>query len=928
MGDIAREILPVNIEDELKQSYLDYAMSVIIGRALPDVRDGLKPVHRRVLYAMHELGNDWNKPYKKSARVVGDVIGKYHPHGDSAVYDTIVRMAQDFSMRYVLVDGQGNFGSIDGDSAAAMRYTEVRMARLSHELLADLEKDTVDWVDNYDGTERIPDVLPTRVPNLLVNGGSGIAVGMATNIPPHNMVEVINGCLALIDDYTLTIDDLMEYIPGPDFPTAGIINGKAGILDAYRTGRGRIYVRAQYTVEHHEKSGRDHIVITELPYQVNKARLIEKIAELVKDKRIEGIAELRDESDKDGLRVVIEVKRGESGEVVVNNLFAHTQLETVFGINMVALEDGQPKTLNLKQILEAFVRHRREVVTRRTLFELKKARERGHILEGLAVAISNIDEVIELIKASPSAAEAKEKLLDKAWQPGQVTSMLERAGAVSCKPEGLEEGLGLSGDQREYRLSPAQAQAILELRLHRLTGLETEKLLNEYLGILEKIAELSAILASADRLLEVIREELIAVRDQYGDARKTVIQTSRLDLTIADLINEEDMVVTISRSGYAKTQPITDYQAQRRGGRGKSATSMKDEDVIEHLLVASTHDTVLLFSNKGKVYWLKVYEIPAASRGSRGKPLVNLLPLDGDESINAMLPVREYREDSYIFFATANGTVKRTTLDQFSRPRSVGLIAIDLDEGDRLVGAAVTNGEDHVMLLSSNGKAIRFEEGNVRAMGRTARGVRGMRLQGDAEVISLIIPRSTQIDDSDSADDDGADEAMQGEAVEVEVGAVDTADEQIYILTASQRGYGKRTRLEAFPLRGRGGQGVIAMQTSARNGELVSAIQVHACDEMMLITDRGTLVRTRVEEVSATSRNTQGVMLIRLGEGESLVKTVRVDEPSEEQVEAAIESEIAPGEGADSQALAEDDGAADTDDLGDASDEPGPEEPQ
>ncbi|MEA3250339.1 MAG: DNA gyrase subunit A [Pseudomonadota bacterium] len=922
MGDIAREILPVNIEDELKQSYLDYAMSVIIGRALPDVRDGLKPVHRRVLYAMHELGNDWNKPYKKSARVVGDVIGKYHPHGDSAVYDTIVRMAQDFSMRYVLVDGQGNFGSIDGDSAAAMRYTEVRMARLSHELLADLEKDTVDWVDNYDGTERIPDVLPTRVPNLLVNGGSGIAVGMATNIPPHNMVEVINGCLALIDDYTLTIDDLMEYIPGPDFPTAGIINGKAGILDAYRTGRGRIYVRAQYTVEHHEKSGRDHIVITELPYQVNKARLIEKIAELVKDKRIEGIAELRDESDKDGLRVVVEVKRGESGEVVVNNLFAHTQLETVFGINMVALDDGQPKTLNLKQMLEAFVRHRREVVTRRTLYELKKARERGHILEGLAVAISNIDEVIELIKASPSAAEAKEKLLDKAWQPGQVSNMLERAGAVSCKPEGLEEGLGLSGDQREYRLSPAQAQAILELRLHRLTGLETEKLLNEYLGILEKIAELSAILASADRLLEVIREELIAVRDQYGDPRKTVIQTSRLDLTIADLINEEDMVVTISRSGYAKTQPITDYQAQRRGGRGKSATSMKDEDVIEHLLVASTHDTVLLFSNKGKVYWLKVYEIPAASRGSRGKPLVNLLPLDGDESINAMLPVREYREDSYIFFATASGTVKRTTLDQFSRPRSVGLIAIDLDEGDRLVGAAVTNGEDHVMLLSSNGKAIRFEEGNVRAMGRTARGVRGMRLQGDAEVISLIIPRSTQIDDSDPNDDENA--SADNEAIESQLEAsADGSDEQIYILTASQRGYGKRTRLEAFPLRGRGGQGVIAMQTSARNGELVSAIQVHACDEMMLITDRGTLVRTRVEEVSATSRNTQGVMLIRLGEGESLVKTVRVDEPSEEQGEAAGDAsldgeEVAPGDASpgdviDDETPVADEGASDDD---------------
>ncbi|MCG7598925.1 DNA gyrase subunit A [Halomonas sp. McH1-25] len=892
MGDIAREILPVNIEDELKQSYLDYAMSVIIGRALPDVRDGLKPVHRRVLFAMHELGNDWNKPYKKSARVVGDVIGKYHPHGDSAVYDTIVRMAQNFSMRYVLVDGQGNFGSIDGDSAAAMRYTEVRMAKLSHELLADLEKETVDWVDNYDGTERIPDVLPTKVPNLLVNGASGIAVGMATNIPPHNMVEVINGCLALIDDYTLTIDDLMEYIPGPDFPTSGIINGKAGILDAYRTGRGRIYVRARHSIEYNEKTGRDHIVITELPYQVNKARLIEKIAELVKDKRIEGIAELRDESDKDGLRVVIETKRGESGEVVVNNLFAQTQLQTVFGINMVALDNGQPKTLNLKEILEAFVRHRREVVTRRTLYELKKARERGHILEGLAVAISNIDEVIELIKASPSAAEAKEKLLERAWQPGQVTGMLDRAGATSCRPEGLEEGYGLAEDRSEYRLSPAQAQAILELRLHRLTGLETEKLLNEYLGILERIAELTEILASADRLLEVIREELIAIRDQYGDQRKTEIQISRLDLTIEDLINEEDMVVTISRSGYAKTQPISDYQAQRRGGRGKSATSMKDEDVIEHLLVASTHDTVLLFSNKGKVYWLKVYEIPAASRGSRGKPLVNLLPLDGDESINAMMPVREYSEDCYIFFATASGTVKRTSLDQFSRPRSVGLIAIDLEEGDRLVGAAITSGNDHVMLLSSNGKAIRFEETNVRAMGRTARGVRGMRLQEGAEVISLIIPQSTLIDSE--ADDDQLD--AEGNVSNVGSGN----DDQIYILTASQNGYGKRTRLEEFPLRGRGGQGVIAMQTSERNGALVAAMQVASKDEMMLITDRGTLVRTRVEEVSVTSRNTQGVMLIRLGESESLVKTVRIDEPAEDVAEgASLEEDAVPAEAKD-----------------------------
>ena len=910
MGDIAREILPVNIEDELKQSYLDYAMSVIIGRALPDVRDGLKPVHRRVLFAMHELNNDWNKPYKKSARVVGDVIGKYHPHGDSAVYDTIVRMAQDFSMRHVLVDGQGNFGSIDGDNAAAMRYTEVRMAKLSHELLADLEKDTVDWVDNYDGTERIPEVLPTKVPNLLINGSSGIAVGMATNIPPHNMSEVISGCLALIDDHTLSIDDLMEYIQAPDFPTGGIINGKAGILDAYRTGRGRIYVRARHTIEHDDKTGRDHIIVNELPYQVNKARLIEKIAELVKEKRIDGIAELRDESDKDGLRVVIEVKRGESGEVVVNNLFAQTQLQNVFGINMVALSDGQPKTLNLKEMLEAFIRHRREVVTRRTLFELRKARERGHILEGLAVAISNIDEVIELIKASPSAAEAKDQLLARSWQPGQVTGMLERAGATSCKPEDLEEGFGLDDAGQQYRLSPAQAQAILELRLHRLTGLETEKLLNEYLGILERIAELTAILASADRLLEVIREELEAIRDQYGDPRRTEVQISHLDLHIEDLIAEEDMVVTISRSGYAKTQPLSDYQAQRRGGRGKSATAMKDEDVIEHLLVASTHDTVLLFTNKGKVYWLKVYEMPNASRGSRGKPLVNLLPLDEGEAVSAMLPVREYREDSFIFFATAKGTVKRTSLDQFSRPRSVGLIAIDIDEDDQLIGAAITSGSDHAMLLSSNGKAIRFEESHVRAMGRTARGVRGMRLQDGARVISLIIPQSQQVDVEDDTESDDAEAPAD----------VATHDGQIYILTASERGYGKRTRLEEFPLRGRGGQGVIAMQTSQRNGDMVAAMQVYSADEMMLITDKGTLVRTRVEEVSTTSRNTQGVMLIRLGEGEALVKTVRIDEPEEEAPSgetldgAAEETPEAGAEDASGEAPAEGTGSAASED--------------
>ncbi|CDG55424.1 DNA gyrase subunit A [Halomonas sp. A3H3] len=730
---------------------------------------------------------------------------------------------------------------------------------------------------------------------------------MATNIPPHNMREVIDGCLALIDDYTLSVDDLMEYIPGPDFPTGAIINGRAGILSAYRTGRGRIYVRACHTIEHHDKTGRDHIIITELPYQVNKARLIEKIAELVKEKKIEGIAELRDESDKDGLRVVIEIKRGESGEVVVNNLFAQTQLQNVFGINMVALENGQPRTLNLKEMLEAFIRHRREVVTRRTLYELKKARERGHLLEGLAVAISNIDEVIELIKASPNAAEAREKLLAKTWQPGQVTAMLERAGATSCKPEELEEGFGLNTAATSYRLSPAQAQAILELRLHRLTGLETEKLLDEYLSILEKIAELTEILASADRLMEVIREELRAVRDQFGDDRRTEIQASHLDLSMEDLIAEEDMVVTVSRSGYAKTQPLSDYQAQRRGGRGKSATAMKDEDVIEHLLVASTHDTVLLFSNRGKVYWLKVYEMPNASRGSRGKPLVNMLPLEEGEAVNAILPVRDYNPDNYIFFATAKGTVKRTSLEQFSRPRSVGLIAIDLEEGDRLVGAAITTGNDHAMLLSSNGKAIRFEEGKARAMGRTARGVRGMRLAGDAEVISLIIPKSQQIDAEADAEGETQDGAQESTVAETAVG-------QIYIMTASENGYGKRTRLEEFPLRGRGGQGVIAMQISERNGSLVAAMQVYDSDEMMLITDRGTLVRTRVEEVSTTSRNTQGVMLIRLGKEEKLVKTVRVDEPEESDELSALEGAGDPEESSleDAQANKTSDDAQET----------------
>ncbi|BES71810.1 DNA topoisomerase (ATP-hydrolyzing) subunit A [Marinobacter nanhaiticus D15-8W] len=851
MGELAKEILPVNIEDELKQSYLDYAMSVIVGRALPDVRDGLKPVHRRVLFAMSELNNDWNKAYKKSARVVGDVIGKYHPHGDSAVYDTIVRMAQPFSLRYPLVDGQGNFGSIDGDNAAAMRYTEIRMEKIAHSLLADLDKETVDFVPNYDGAEQIPDVLPTRIPNLLVNGSSGIAVGMATNIPPHNLTEIVNGCLALIDNQDITIDELMEHIPGPDFPTEGIINGRAGIIEAYRTGRGRIYIRARHEIEQDKKTGRESIIITELPYQLNKARLIEKIAELVKEKRLEGITELRDESNKEGIRVVIELRRGENAEVVVNNLFAHTQLETVFGINMVALINGEPKILNLKEILDAFVRHRREVVTRRTIYELRKARERGHILEGLTVALANIDEVIELIKQSPSAAEAKEKLIAKGWEPGQVSDMLDRAGQDACRPDDLPEIYGLRDGL--YHLSPEQAQAILDLRLHRLTGLETEKLQNEYKEIIDKIAELLHILSEPARLMEVIREELEAVVSEFGDARRTEIISSRRDLTIADLIDEEDLVVTISHNGYAKTQPVEAYQAQRRGGRGRSSTTMKEEDFIEKLLVANSHDTILCFTNKGKVYWLRVFEIPQASRAARGRPMVNILPLDEDERVTTFLPVRDYPEDHYVLMATSAGVVKKTPLPNFSRPRSNGLIALSLDEGDTLIGAAITAGESEVMLFSSAGKAVRFKEEQVRAMGRTARGVRGIRMPEGHTVVSLIIP-----------------------------------EESGMILTASENGYGKRTQIEEFPAYSRGSQGVIAMQCSERNGNLVSATQVFESDEMMLISDKGTLVRSSTEEVSVLSRNTQGVRLIRLTqEDERLVAVQRIadsglDEDGEE----------------------------------------------
>ncbi len=846
MGELAKEILHVNIEEELKQSYLDYAMSVIVGRALPDVRDGLKPVHRRVLYAMSVLGTDWNKPYKKSARVVGDVIGKYHPHGDSAVYDTIVRMAQPFNMRYTLVDGQGNFGSIDGDSAAAMRYTEIRMDRLAHELLADLDKETVDYVENYDGTELIPDVLPTKVPNLLVNGASGIAVGMATNIPPHNLNEVIDGCLALIDNPDLTVDDLMQYIPGPDFPTGAIINGRKGIVEAYRTGRGRIYIRARAEVLVDPKTSRESIIVHEIPYQVNKARLIEKIAELVKEKKIEGISELRDESDKDGLRIAIELKRGESGDVVLNNLYAQTQLESVFGINTVALVDGQPKTLNLKELLDAFIRHRREVVTRRTVYELRKARARGHILEGLAIALANIDRMIELIRSSATAAEAKERMLSQSWELGSVSAMLERAGADVSRPEDLEEQYGVH-DER-YFLSPTQAQQILDMRLQKLTGLEHEKLIGEYKQIIDDIGELLRILGSYERLMEVICEELQEVKSQFGDERRSEIIASRLDLSMEDLITEEDMVVTISHGGYAKTQPLTDYEAQRRGGKGRSASALKDDDFIEHLLVANTHDTILCFTNRGKVYWLRVFEIPQASRNARGRPMVNLLPLDNDERVTAILPIREYDPDHFIFMATADGTVKKTSLEAFSRPRTSGLIALSLDDGDRLVGVALTDGKREVMLLSDAGKVVRFNEEHVRAMGRTARGVRGIKLQDGQRVISLIIPQQ-----------DGT------------------------ILTASERGYGKRTDVTEFPTKGRGTQGVIAMVTNDRNGPLVGAKQVFAGDEVMLISDQGTLVRTSVEGISVLSRNTQGVKLIRLAEDERLVSIERIEEPDEDE---------------------------------------------
>jgi DNA gyrase subunit A len=842
MTDFAKEISPVNLEDEMRQSYLDYAMSVIVGRALPDVRDGLKPVHRRVLYAMNVLGNDYNKPYKKSARVVGDVIGKYHPHGDTAVYDTIVRMAQPFSLRYMLVDGQGNFGSVDGDAPAAMRYTEVRMSKIAHELLADLDKETVDFAENYDGSESEPVVMPTRVPNMLINGSTGIAVGMATNMPPHNLGEVISACLALIENPDLSIDQIMEHIPAPDLPTAAFINGVKGIRQAYKTGRGRMIMRARAEIVE-DKKGKQSIIVTEIPYQVNKARLIERIAELVKEKRIEGISALRDESDKDGMRIVVEVKRGEVADVLLNNLFSQTTMQSSFGINMVALVEGQPQLLNLKQILDAFLRHRREVVTRRTIYELRKARARAHVLEGLAVALANIDEVIELIKKSASPAEAKVGLLAKVWPAGAVNEMVARAteGAdlSASRPDDLDPRCGLKDDG--YHLSEVQAQAILDLKLHRLTGLEQDKIVTEFQSILDVIKELIEILSNPERLLEVIREELEEIRDNYDDARRSEIMEDELDFNMEDLITEEDVVVTFSHEGYAKSQQLDVYNTQRRGGRGKSATSMKTEDFIDKLFVANTHDTLLCFSSRGKVYWLKVYQLPMAGRGSRGKPIINLLPLEEGERINAVMPIREYDENQFVFMATSSGTVKKTALSNFSRPRASGIKAIEFRDDDKLVDVVITNGSDHIMLLADSGKSVRFSETDVRSMGRTAGGVRGIRIAEDQEVIAMI---------------------------KVEEGGS--------ILTSTENGYGKRTGVDDYPLKGRGGQGVISIKTNERNGKIVGAVQVQDDDEIMMITDNGTLVRIAVSDVSEMGRNTQGVRLIRLTKGEKLVEIEQI----------------------------------------------------
>lgn len=836
--EFAKETITVNLEDEMRRSYLDYAMSVIVGRALPDIRDGMKPVHRRVMFAMHELRNDYNKAYKKSARVVGDVIGKYHPHGDTAVYDTIVRMAQNFSMRYPLVDGQGNFGSVDGDAPAAMRYTEIRMARIAHELLADLEKETVDFSPNYDGTEQIPNVMPTKLPNLLVNGSTGIAVGMATNIPPHNLTEVVNACLALLDNEHIGIDEIIEIIPGPDFPTAGIINGIKGIREAYRGGRGRIYVRAKVDVET-DKKKRQRIVVSELPYQVNKARLLERIAELVKDGKLEGISGLRDESDKSGMRMVIELKRGEVADVVINNLYKHTAMQNVFGINMVALDHGQPQIFNIKQILEAFIRHRRDVITRRTIFDLRKSRERAHVLEGLAVALENIDRVIALIKAAKDPATAKVALMKQIWPAKQIAELLAHSDTSLSRPQDLEAIYGLS--KKGYKLSDAQAQAILELRLHRLTGLEQKKLHGEYDDILVRIEDLLEIVQQPDRLKKEIRQELNAIRDQYGDVRRTQIIESQQDLRMEDLIAEEDVVVTLSHAGYIKSQSLSEYRAQKRGGRGKTATRMKDEDFVDKLFIANTHDTILCFSSLGKVYWLKVYDIPQAGRGARGKPVVNLLPLEEGEQVNAILPIRGYEENKFVFMATSDGTVKKTALTEFSRPRSNGIIAIDLVKNNQLVSVGLTDGICDILLFNSAGKVARFNEGDVRTMGRNARGVRGMALKRGQNVVSQIIACETGIDPSAT------------------------------VLIATRGGFGKRTLLEDFPRHKRGGQGVIAIQVKEKRGGLIGACLTQAGSEMMLITSGGTLIRTRTDDISIQGRNTQGVTLIGLNKGEKLV---------------------------------------------------------
>jgi DNA gyrase subunit A len=861
MDQFAKETLPISLEEEMRRSYLDYAMSVIVGRALPDVRDGLKPVHRRVLFAMHELGNDWNKAYKKSARIVGDVIGKYHPHGDMAVYDTIVRMAQDFSLRYMLVDGQGNFGSVDGDNAAAMRYTEVRMARIGHQLLEDIDKETVDFGPNYDGSEQEPLILPARIPNLLINGSSGIAVGMATNIPPHNLNEVVAACLALLQNPSLTIDELIDIIPAPDFPTAGIIYGVVGVREGYRTGRGRVVMRAKTHVEDLDKGNRQALIVDELPYQVNKRTLLEKIGELVNEKRIEGISDLRDESDKSGMRVVIELKRGEMPEVVLNNLFKMTQLQDTFGMNMVALVDGQPRLLNLKQMLECFLAHRREVLNRRTVYELRKAREKAHTQEGLAVALDNVDEIIALIKAAPTPADARRELMARTWKSATVTEMLARASMDATRPEGIAAEYGLSA--QGYRLTEAQAQAILELRLQRLTGLERDKIVADYKELLEKIADLMDILARPERVTEIIGEELTAIRDQFGDERRSEIVAYAQDLGIEDLITPQDMVVTLSHTGYIKSQPLADYRAQRRGGRGKQAAAIKDDDFVDHLFVANTHDYILCFSNRGRVYWLKVYEVPQGSRISRGKPIVNMFPMEEGEQINAILPVKEFADDKYVFMCTVQGTVKKTSLANFSNPRKAGIIAVDLDEGDYLIGADLTTGSSDIVLVSDGGKAVWFGEDQVRPMGRQSRGVRGMMLQEGQSVISLLVAES----------------------------------EEETVLVATENGYGKRTRLGDFRRSSRGTQGVMAIAASERNGKIVAAKLVTDADEVMLITTGGVLIRTRVAEIRELGRATQGVTLISLDAGEKLSGLEKVAESEGDDAEAG--EELVEGEGAE-----------------------------